>query len=372
VGLTIAALTVTALAVALVLSARPGRGGTPLWPGARHTREERDSAVQRGLVFIYNSVARNPASFADWGHDLLSAFYNIAQTSGDPELRRLARGMGHERALEWRRLHPAVPKDADSEEVANLVFGLDAAERLGVSHPQLRAALRQAAARFSIVDYLWFDPDEEPPPADIPEQCSKCQRQNPRGATVCARCGARLAMREPYDLWQDALIMTYTGDRAGITLGGHYADVLQWLPAMRPYPGKSAGWHRYYAGVYGATHLVYTYNDYSQFRLSQECFAPEFGHLRNNLEEAVAENDPETMGEYLDTLRAFGLGFDDRLIRAGFDFLLAAQNPDGSWGDRKDPDPYGRYHPTWTAVDGLRDYRWGRVLPCPDLGRSNP
>jgi hypothetical protein len=121
--------------------------------------------------------------------------------------------------------------------------------------------------------------------------------------------------------------------------------------------------------VYGATHLIYTYNDYSQFRVSQECFAPEFQHLHNNLEEAVVENDPETMGEYLDTLRAFGLGFEDKLIRAGFDFLLAAQNRDGSWGDIKDPDAYGRYHPTWTAIDGLRDYRWGRVLPCPDLSR---
>jgi hypothetical protein len=31
----------------------------------------------------------------------------------------------------------------------------------------------------------------------------------------------------------------------------------------------------------------------------------------------------------------------------------------------KDPDPYARYHPAWTAIDGLRDYRWPQVLPCP-------
>jgi hypothetical protein len=46
---------------------------------------------------------------------------------------------------------------------------------------------------------------------------------------------------------------------------------------------------------------------------------------------------------------------------------LSVQNPDGSWGDMHDRDPYGRYHPTWTSIDGLRDYRWGRVLPCPGL-----
>jgi hypothetical protein len=146
-------------------------------------------------------------------------------------------------------------------------------------------------------------------------------------------------------------------------------DVLQWLPAMHPFPEKSAGWHAYYAGVYSATHIVYTYNDYSQNRVSQECFPDEFAHLRDNLRQAVADEDPETMGEYLDTLRAFGLGFENELIRAGFDFVLATQNPDGSWGDMKDVDAYARYHPTWTAIDGIRDYRWGRVLPCPDFSR---
>ena len=361
-----AGLALAALAAALLLPARPMHR-TPLWPGARYSREDRDRAVQRGLAFIYNSIARNPANFADWGHDLLSAFYNIAETSADPELRRMAYVMGHERALEWKRLHPAVPADSDALAVSDLVYGLDAAERLGVPQPRLRAQLRLAAARFSAVDYYHFDPALGPPPADIPEACSVCGTQNPRGASVCRRCGARLKMRDPYDLLQDALIGTYTGGHAGIQLGAPYTDVLRWLPAMRPFPPKSAGWHTYYAGVYAATHIVYTYNDYSQYRVSPDCFPQEFAHLRNNLEEAVAEDDPETMGEYLDTLRAFGLGFENRLIRAGFDFVLGAQNPDGSWGDIKDTDVYGRYHPTWTAIDGIRDYRWGAVLPCPEV-----
>lgn len=361
-----AAVGLAAVAAALLLPVRPVHRGAPLWPGARYTREDRDRAVQRGLVFIYRRVALDPKNFADWGHDLLSAFYNIAQTSADPELRRMAWSMGHERALEWKRLHPAVPGDAGAWDVADLVFGLDAAERLGVPHPALRAELRHAAARFQVIDYLYFDPALEPPPADIPEECAKCGLQNGGGAKVCRRCGSPLKMRDRYDLLQDALITTYTGDRAGITLGAHYVDVLQWLPAMRPFPGKSAGWHTYYAGVYSATHIVYTYNDYSQFRVSPDCFPQEFAHLENNLREAETQDDPETMGEFLDTLRAFGLGFDNELIRVGFDFVLSSQNRDGSWGDPKDPDAYGRYHPTWTAIDGIRDYRWGRVLPCPD------
>jgi hypothetical protein len=51
-------------------------------------------------------------------------------------------------------------------------------------------------------------------------------------------------------------------------------------------------------------------------------------------------------------------------MRSGFDFLLSRQNPDGSWGITKTTDIDRRYHSTWTAVDGLREYRWTRVLPC--------
>jgi len=106
---------------------------------------------------------------------------------------------------------------------------------------------------------------------------------------------------------------------------------------------------------------------YSRFRLPRTCFPDEFEHLRSNLQRAILEKDPEILGEYLDALRSFGLAFEDANIRDGFDSLLSAQNPDGSWGDRTDPDPYARYHPTWTAIDGLRDYLWPQVRPCPVL-----
>ncbi len=343
-------LLLTALSLALA------GGGAP--------REERERAVMRGLDFLY-AFARRPAAFREWGHDMLSAFYNIAVTSRRPGLRRRAWYMGHERALAWRQEHAGVAPGSSAEDMAVLVMGNDAAGRLGVPDPRLTAELRRAAARFSAVDYYGFDPNREPPPTDLPEPCSKCGHQEPRGTTVCTRCGTKLKFYDRYDLYQDALIGTYSGDLAGITLGARYADVARWLPAMRPWPIRRPGDERhYYAGVYAVTHAVYTANGYSQFLLSPECFPEEFAYLKNNLTQAVADHDPETMGEYLDTLRAFGLTSRDPLIRAGFDYLLSAQNPDGSWGDPSDPDPYGRYHPTWTAVDGLRDYRWERVLPC--------
>jgi hypothetical protein len=73
------------------------------------------------------------------------------------------------------------------------------------------------------------------------------------------------------------------------------------------------------------------------------------------------------VGEYLDTLRSFGLNESDPEVAAGIRFLLARQNPDGSWGDPNDSDIYNRYHSTWTAIDGLRAYaRQGESVTFPE------
>jgi len=355
-----------AVAVGLAGSANV-RHGTPLWPGARYSIEERDAAVMRAFTFL-RYFARYEPNYKAYGSDLLSMFYNIAETSQNRELSEAARAAGHELAMHWRRLHPHVPPEAGPFEVADLVFGHDPAERLGAPDANMGAELRAAAAKYTALDYLLFDPAKEPPPSDIPKECEKCGHQNARGAKVCSRCNTRLEMRTRYDLFQDALITTYTGDRAGIMLGAPFKDVVRWLPVMRPYPPRQPKHnYEYYSGVYSATHVVYTNNDYSQLRLDRGCFAPEVEHLHATLQHAVTDHDAETMGEYLDSLRTFGIGFEDASIRQGFEFLLSVQNHDGSWGDVHDPDIYGRYHPTWTSVDGLRDYRWSQTAPCPVL-----
>lgn len=82
------------------------------------------------------------------------------------------------------------------------------------------------------------------------------------------------------------------------------------------------------------------------------------GFLRSNIRQAIGTHDPEALGEYIDTLKSFGLTEADAEMGAGIRYLLAHQNADGSWGDPADPDLYDRYHTTWTAIDGLREYRW--------------
>jgi hypothetical protein len=330
---------------------------------------ERQQAIQRGLDFIYG-VACDPYHFADYGSDLLNCFYYISATSKDPELRRAARRMGRERARQWRQDYPRLPKTADADTIVDFIHGSYAADRLGIRDGDLKRQIRRATPSFSAQDFLWFDPRKEPPPVDVPEQCD-CGDWNVRGRKTCHKCKRRLSMMSRYAVWCDALIRSYTSARYGVTLGARYADALKWLSAMRPYRGREADANPdFYDTVYAVTHIVYTLNDYSLYKLSPRWLPEEFAFLKLNLKEAIAMEDAEMVGELLDTLRAFGLGDSHPLIRTGIKYLLAQQNADGSWGEVDNDYIYGRYHPTWTAIDGLREYRWrGERLSFPKLGR---
>jgi hypothetical protein len=272
--------------------------------------------------------------------------------------------MGRERAEVWSRENASLAENAPAGDIDDMAFGAYVSEKLGCPNPRLKEQIRRAAPRYTAQDYLKFDAWHEPPPADVPEDCRKCGLANHRGATVCSRCGGPLKFRSRYDVWFDALITAYTGDRYGVVLGAPYSQVIRWLPSMRPYRTRQeSSDSEYYSTVYSITHVVYTMNDYSKHRVSPKSLPDEFAYLKANAREAILMRDPETMGEFMDTLKSFGLHDRDPLIRSGMDFLLSKQNPDGSWGDPKTDDIYLRYHPTWTAIDGLRDYKWKRLPP---------
>jgi hypothetical protein len=328
---------------------------------------QRRHAIRRGLEFIYR-LACDPQNFADYGGDLLSCFYFVSATSRDPELRRAARRMGEERARRWRRDNPSLHADADTQEIMNFIDGSYAADRLGVRDPSLKNRIRKAAARFTARDFLGFDPREEPPPSDLPYKC-ECGEWNARGRGRCRSCRRSLLKMSRQLVWYDSLVRAYSAARYGVSLGATYADVLKWLPSMRPYRGSEGGDNPdFYHTVYAVTHIVYTLNDYSLYRLSPRWLPREFAFLKENLAEAFALEDAEMVGEFLDALKAFGLSESHPLIRAGVEYLLPQQNADGSWGDPNDEDIYTRYHSTWTAIDGLREYRWrGTGLSFPQL-----
>ena len=331
-----------------------------LWPGSRFTAADRARAIRRGLDFIYRT-SLVPANFETYGSDYLWCFYTVGESVSDPSVRRAAREMGVERARHWRRTHRRLPPDADAATVSDYAFGGDAADSLGLRDPALKRQIRRAAASFGARDFLLFDPRVEPPPSDVPAECEFDKSLHARGVRACRRCGRGLKMRTRQDIWYDALITAYVGERYGVRLGAGYAEVLAWLPALRPHRGPESP--EFYDTAYAVTHVVYTLNDYGQRRLDAGLLPEEFAFLRANLRAAVAAGDADMLGEFMDSLRAFGLTDRDAEIREGTEFLLARQNPDGSWGDPSEADIYLRYHPTWNAVAALSDYAWRAGAP---------
>ena len=342
------------------------RPAAPLWPGSHFTDLARTRALSRGLRYIYRT-ALNRRSFALHGSDYLWCFYTFSAAVQDDSLKLMARRMGVERALHWRRWHRSLPRHADADTIRDYAFGSDAADNLGLPDERLKDQIRRAAPRFSATDYFLFDPRTEPPPADVPDECEYDGAVNPRGSKFCHVCKRPLEMRSRYDLWCDALIVSYSGDHYGVELGAHYADVLKWLPAMRPYRGnKKLTDRESFDTVYAVTHIIYTLNDYSQYRLSRTLLPQEYQFLKSNLREAITEKDPDMLGEFMDTLRAFGLTSEDPDIRAGMEYYLSHQHRDGSWGKA---DMRNRYHPTWVGISGLSEYEWraGEGLSFPEI-----
>lgn len=291
----------------------------------------------------------------------------MGATSRDAGLRQLARSRAKKLAECWGRAHPCVPPDASPELVLHFVLVRYALSRLGLRDVAFNEQIRTAIKRFSVQDLLGFDPVSEPPANDLPHAC-ECGLKNQRGRTFCKQCRRRLQIQSRYRVWMRALAGTYVSERCGILLGASYLDVLKWLPKMRPYPVSADENVEFLRdAIYAVTHIVYTLNDYSTYRLRPSWLPLEFAFLKANVASACKRKDPEILGELLDSMKAFGLRASHPLITRGTKFLLAEQNEDGSWGDPDETIPT-RCHTTWTAIDGLRAYAWrGERLSRPEV-----
>ena len=326
-----------------------------------------ETSIKRGLDFIYR-IASKPEGFDSYGSLLICCFALMGATSRDASLRQLARSRAQKLAQRWSRLHPVVPPDATADLVLDFVLVRYALSRLGVRDVVLNAQIRAAAKRFSAQDLLGFNPVSEPPANDLPYPCD-CGLKNQRGRTFCKQCRRRLEIQSRYRVWMRALASTYISGRCGILFGARYLDVLKWLPAMRPYPvGADENVEFLRDAIYAVTHIVYTLNDYSTYRLRPSWLPREFAFLKANVASACERKDPEVLGELLDSLKAFGLHASHPLIIRGTKYLLAEQNEDGSWGDPDEENIRTRCHTTWTAIDGLRTYAWrGERLSRPEI-----
>ncbi len=303
-------------------------------------------------------TACEPENFEEYGFDYLFCLNWIFSTSKDNYLCEMAWQMGTERARFWRRTHATLPRLVDADTVTHFAFASDAADRLGFKDKAMKAQIRRAAKAFTPQDFFWFDPVREAPPCDVPETCD-CGYDNPRGRTSCRKCREALKTMSRYEVWVVALIRSYVGARYGVKLGSSYRDVLKWLPVMRPYSEPTDEYSLDFIwSIYAITHVVYTLNGFGVYNLRPEWLPQEFLFLKRHLLDAVHMDDPETMGEILDSLKSFGLTAQDPLIRTGEEFILSRQNSDGSWGEMTADDIYERYHPTLAAIDGLRRCAW--------------
>src|SRR5258705_2670773 len=334
---------------------------------AREQIVSRETSIKRGLDFIYR-VASTTDCFDSYGCLLICCFALVGATSRDARLRQLARSRAQKLAQRWGRAHPRVPPEASPDLVLDFVLVRYALSRIGLRDVVLNAQMRTAAKRFSAQDLLGFNPVTEPPANDLSYECD-CGLKNQRGRTFCKKCRRRLEIQSRYRVWMRALASTYVSGRCGILFGASYLDVLKWLPTMRPYPvgaGESVEFLR--DAIYAVTHIVYTLNDYGTYRLRPGWLPQEFAFLKMNVAAACERKDPELLGELLDSLKAFGLRDTHPLIIRGTEYLLEAQNEDGSWGDPDEESIPSRCHTTWTAIDGLRNYAWrGERLSRPQL-----
>lgn len=325
---------------------------------ARYAAGERREAVGRGIRFIAR-VARDPKHFEENASDLLFCFYSLSQATSSPVLRDFCLETGAERAAYWRKQHPVLPEKLSANDVADYVYASLSVDAMGAPDPAMRNDLKRRAAQYTAVDFLAFDPLREPPPADIPHRCRYCRKYSVRGARLCWNCKRKLRMTSRYDIFFEALLTAYFGDRYGIRLGAALPQVTAWIPSLRPYR-----WHGrkldgdFYSIAYTVTHIVYALNDYDQRPLPRSDFREEYEFLRRYFRRNIQEKDAETLGEFIDSLLVLGMPESDPLIREGMDFILGCQNPDGSWGDPKDTDIYNRYHTTWTGIGALMEYRW--------------
>jgi hypothetical protein len=106
---------------------------------------------------------------------------------------------------------------------------------------------------------------------------------------------------------------------------------------------------------------VYTLSGYATWTVSAELLPREFAYIKEQLPAAVMWADPETLSEFVDSLKLMGEW--DPLMDQAVRVLLSLQKPDGRWEPVDPEDEYDRYHATWCVMDALRSYELGRRGP---------
>jgi len=326
---------------------------------SRSFEAARARAIDRGMSFI-EGLSRRRGGLEQFGSGLLYCCSFMAATARDPGLQSRASALTVDAFRAWTEQRSQGLYDGTAASVTTAAQAFDAASRIGFTYPHVRRALRKLALEHEVDEYFSYDPRVEPPPANVPEIC-ECGESNLRGAKKCTQCGARLEMVPAMRVWYLSFTSAYCGSRFGVPLRMRYEDVMEWLPTMRKYRTPKQGDVAFHDSVYCITHIVYTLNDYGRFLLSPAWLPQEYEFLATHWATPIENNDPDMAGEFIDSLRAFGLTENEPAIRYAMEYLIDSQHTDGSWGLKEGKIDYRRFHATWAAMDGLREFNWTRA-----------
>ncbi len=280
-------------------------------------------ALVLGMDYMIRS-ASDRGNFEEYASDYLFFFADVSRID-DPWIREQARAHGLRLGEVYLEEMFELQCADDLVDAASVLWALDF---LGKDVDAAMAVLRRAAGEFPVEEYLGFEP---------------------------------WIGRPDLDLLIDLLIGFHFTDRVGAPVGVSFAEALLFVPAVVYVPDAEVGGDRYIDQNNLVTHLVYTLSGYAGWRVPAELLPREFAYIKEQLPVALMWADPETLAEFLDSLKLMGEG--DALMQPAVELLLSLQKPDGRWEPLDVEDEYDRYHATWCVMDALRSYHLVREGP---------
>jgi len=307
-------------------------------PPAKFTAEQwitrRDRAVMRGMDWMEAFLAKD-SNLDDVGLDSVYIFLEIAASSRNAEIREKALTVAKRYAKHVADRLVQAETPLDNWDLLDLVDLLAEAEPLGLDAELLRARASESMGYFhSFQDFTDVAFDD-------------------------------LAGASEDDVF-DTMMGVYSLAKATAVCGPDFeitpglADVLA-LVKGREFVSAADDTSKdkdiFQDHAYLATHAAYILSNYGRLRLHRSDAPWIYRYLRANFAAVLADKDIELVAEFIDIFRSLGRSeTDDADVRVGAEFLLAAQNDDGSWGPwRDEEDAYSAIHYTWCAVSGLRE-----------------
>jgi hypothetical protein len=273
-------------------------------PAAADQQAQIEESLQRGMEYMLRS-ALNERNFEDYASDYLFFFADIERFE-DPWITERAIAVGT--ALGEYYLQNIFAWDS-ADEIVDAASALYALDSLGMEVDAPLAILQLAAPGFPMADYLDYPNSGK----DMPD----------------------------LDLLIDLVIGFHFTDRMGVDIGVSYAEVLPHVADVVYSDVDPVADINHSIDVNNLiTHLVYTISGYASWNIPVRLMGRELAYFRSQMPNALVWADPETLSEYVDSLKLFGYGPEDPDVAAGVAVLLAIQKPDGRWEPDDAEDEY--------------------------------